>query len=96
MFTGLGVLHATAEPQSGNLGGPATVQSLSSPLYHRGDMLCALMQCIKPLPLYCLQIGDYLLTLPQQLEPFMSHDNPALASALKTGKLPALDHGESF
>ena len=40
MVTGLGVLHATTEPQSGNLGGPTTVQSLPSPLHHRGDMLC--------------------------------------------------------
>lgn len=34
------------------------------------------------------QIGDYLLTLPQQLEPFTSQDNPALMAALQRGKLP--------
>ena len=40
---------------------------------------------------YLSQIGDYLLTLPQQLEPFTSPDNPALAAALKTGRLPYPD-----
>ena len=40
-----------------------------------------------PLP----QIGDYLLTLPQQLEPFTSQDNPALLHALKHGRLPFPD-----
>ena len=38
-----------------------------------------------------LQIGDYLLTMPQQLEPFTSQDNPALSHALKHGRLPFLD-----
>ena len=34
------------------------------------------------------QIGDYLLTLPQQLEPFISQDNAAVMTALKLGQLP--------
>ena len=34
------------------------------------------------------QVGQYLLTLPQQLEPFTLQDNPALIVALKYGKLP--------
>ena len=38
-----------------------------------------------------LQIGDYLLTLPQQLEPFTSQDSPALAAALRDGRLPFPD-----
>ena len=37
---------------------------------------------------YVLQIGDYLLTLPQQLEPFTSQESPALITALKHGHLP--------
>ena len=35
-----------------------------------------------------VQIGDYLLTLPQQLEPFTSQDSPALTAALKHSHLP--------
>ncbi|KAK2555452.1 Conserved oligomeric Golgi complex subunit 7 [Acropora cervicornis] len=38
-----------------------------------------------------LQIGDYLLTLPQQLEPFITQDNPGLAAAMKAGNLPFPD-----
>ena len=38
-----------------------------------------------------VQIGDYLLTLPQQLEPFTSQDSPALAAALRDGRLPFPD-----
>ena len=38
-----------------------------------------------------LQIGDYLLTLPQQLEPFITQENPALEVAMKTGNLPFPD-----
>jgi len=37
--------------------------------------------------LYC-QVGQYLMTLPQQLEPFTMSDNPMLTVALKHGKLP--------
>ena len=37
------------------------------------------------------QIGDYLLTLPQQLDPFTSQDSPALLAALKAGRLPYPD-----
>ena len=35
-----------------------------------------------------VQIGDYLLTLPQQLEPFTSQESPALSAALKQSHLP--------
>ena len=34
------------------------------------------------------QIGQYLLTVPQQLEPYVLEDNPMLGTALKYGKLP--------
>jgi hypothetical protein len=45
-----------------------------------------------PLPLMPLpQVGDYLLTLPHQLEPFTSQDNPALNHALQQGVLPFPD-----
>lgn len=37
------------------------------------------------------QIGDYLLTLPQQLEPFITQENPALEAAMKAGNLPFPD-----
>jgi len=34
------------------------------------------------------QVGQYLMTLPQQLEPFTMTDNPMLTVAVKHGKLP--------
>lgn len=34
------------------------------------------------------QIGQYLMTLPQQLEPFTMENNPMLTVAIKYGKLP--------
>lgn len=37
---------------------------------------------------YITQVGQYLMTLPQQLEPFTMSDNPMLAVALRHGKLP--------
>lgn len=37
---------------------------------------------------FSVQIGDYLLTLPQQLEPFTSQETPALTTALKHSHLP--------
>ena len=40
---------------------------------------------------YLYQIGDYLLTLPQQLEPFITQENPALEVAMKAGNLPFPD-----
>lgn len=40
---------------------------------------------------YITHIGDYLLTLPQQLEPFITQDNPGLAAAMKAGNLPFPD-----
>jgi len=36
----------------------------------------------------CFQIGQYLMTLPQQLEPFTMENNPMLTVAIKYGKLP--------
>lgn len=40
-------------------------------------------------PSFVIQIGDCLLTLPHQLEPFTaSQDNPALNHALQQGVLP--------
>ncbi|KAL5483724.1 hypothetical protein EMCRGX_G020132 [Ephydatia muelleri] len=43
---------------------------------------------------YITEVGDYLLTLPQQLEPFSSQDNPGLMAALKVGYLPGQSHEE--
>ncbi|XP_038050090.1 conserved oligomeric Golgi complex subunit 7-like isoform X2 [Patiria miniata] len=37
---------------------------------------------------YITKIGQYLMTLPQQLEPFTSQEHPSLEKALETGKLP--------
>jgi hypothetical protein len=37
---------------------------------------------------YITQIGQYLMTLPQQLEPFTMSDTPMLTVALRHGKLP--------
>lgn len=37
---------------------------------------------------YITKVGQYLMTLPQQLEPFTLQDNPTLAVAVKHGKLP--------
>ncbi|XP_013777323.1 conserved oligomeric Golgi complex subunit 7-like [Limulus polyphemus] len=37
---------------------------------------------------YITQIGQYLMTLPQHIEPFALEENPALHTALKHGKLP--------
>lgn len=37
---------------------------------------------------YITKIGQYLMTLPQQLDPFTLDDNPTLAIALKHSKLP--------
>ncbi len=44
-----------------------------------------------PSPSPSSQIGDYLLTLPQLLEPFTSQDSPALSAALRDGRLPYPD-----
>ena len=35
-----------------------------------------------------LQIGQYLMTLPQNLDPFTVQDSPALTVALRHSKLP--------
>ena len=34
------------------------------------------------------QIGDYLLTLPQQIEPFTSVEDPAFSAAMTNTQLP--------
>ncbi|CAH1263030.1 COG7 [Branchiostoma lanceolatum] len=44
---------------------------------------------------YITKIGQYLMTLPQQLEPFHHQDNPALEAALQAGKLPYQDKNET-
>lgn len=44
----------------------------------------------------CLQIGQFLMTLPQHLEPFTLEDNPAVLVALKYGKLPYTDETGEF
>ena len=40
---------------------------------------------------YITKIGQYLLTLPQNFEPFTMQENSKLVVALKNGKLPFLD-----
>ncbi|KAL4234116.1 Golgi transport complex subunit 7 [Mactra antiquata] len=40
---------------------------------------------------YMTKIGQFLMTLPQHLEPFTMEDNPAVLVALKYGKLPYTD-----
>ncbi|XP_002731007.1 conserved oligomeric Golgi complex subunit 7-like [Saccoglossus kowalevskii] len=40
---------------------------------------------------YITKIGQYLMTLPQQLESFTTQDNTALEKALQMGKLPFPD-----
>jgi hypothetical protein len=43
---------------------------------------------------YITQIGDHLLTLPQQLETFSSHDNPALEFAFRSSAIPFTSKSE--
>jgi conserved oligomeric Golgi complex subunit 7 len=43
---------------------------------------------------YITQIGQYLLTLPQNFEPFTMQDNTNLKVALRRGKLPFLDQND--
>ncbi|XP_013416401.1 conserved oligomeric Golgi complex subunit 7 [Lingula anatina] len=45
---------------------------------------------------YITQVGQYLMTIPQHLEPFTTQDNPALLVAVKHGKLPYTEEQESF
>ena len=61
-----------------------------SPLAYITEV-CAVTVHLLPTPKHffsLLQIGDYLLTLPQQLDPFISSDNAAVMAALKLGQLP--------
>jgi hypothetical protein len=44
---------------------------------------------------YITEIGDQLLTLPQQLEPFTLTDNPSLMAAMRLGKLPYTNEGSN-
>ncbi|XP_060062709.1 conserved oligomeric Golgi complex subunit 7-like isoform X2 [Ylistrum balloti] len=43
---------------------------------------------------YITKIGQYMMTLPQHLEPFTMQDNPAVIVALKHGRLPYTDEME--
>lgn len=45
--------------------------------------------------LFVMQVGDSLLTLPEQLEPYFTQDNPSLISALKEGKIPYQKDGKN-
>lgn len=40
---------------------------------------------------YITKIGQFLMTLPQHLEPFIMEENPAVLIAIKYGKLPYTD-----
>ena len=44
----------------------------------------------------CPQVGQFLMTLPQHLEPFTMQDNPSVLVALKHGKLPFTDETGKF
>ncbi|CAL1543486.1 unnamed protein product [Lymnaea stagnalis] len=41
---------------------------------------------------YITKVGQYLMTLPQHLDPFTLQDSPALTVALKHGRLPFTNH----
>ncbi|RUS78612.1 hypothetical protein EGW08_013618 [Elysia chlorotica] len=41
---------------------------------------------------YITKVGQYLMTLPQHLDPFTLQDSPALVVALKHGRLPYTNH----
>uniref|UniRef100_A0A0B7AI87 Conserved oligomeric Golgi complex subunit 7 n=1 Tax=Arion vulgaris TaxID=1028688 RepID=A0A0B7AI87_9EUPU len=43
---------------------------------------------------YITKVGQYLMTLPQHLDPFTLQDSPALTAALKHGRLPYTNHQE--
>lgn len=43
---------------------------------------------------YITKVGQYLMTLPQHLDPFTLQDSPALVVALKHGRLPYTNHQE--
>lgn len=43
---------------------------------------------------YITKVGQFLMTLPQHLEPFTMQDNPSVLVALKHGKLPYTDETE--
>ncbi|XP_059142129.1 conserved oligomeric Golgi complex subunit 7-like [Physella acuta] len=43
---------------------------------------------------YITKVGQYLMTLPQHLDPFTLQDSPALTIALKHGRLPYTNHQE--
>ncbi|XP_013073398.2 conserved oligomeric Golgi complex subunit 7-like isoform X1 [Biomphalaria glabrata] len=43
---------------------------------------------------YITKVGQYLMTLPQHLDPFTLQDSPALTVALKHGRLPFTNHQE--
>ncbi len=49
-----------------------------------------------PSPLSLLQIGDYLLTLPQQIEPFTSMEDPALVAAMENSHLPYINNNGNY
>jgi hypothetical protein len=44
---------------------------------------------------YITKIGQYMMTLPQHLEPFTMQDNPAVLVALKHGRLPYTDETDN-
>ncbi|XP_005105726.1 conserved oligomeric Golgi complex subunit 7 [Aplysia californica] len=43
---------------------------------------------------YITKVGQYLMTLPQHLDPFTLQESPALITALKHGRLPYTNHQE--
>jgi hypothetical protein len=43
---------------------------------------------------YITKVGQYLMTLPQHLDPFTLQESPALIIALKHGRLPYTNHQE--
>ena len=90
----LGLIDVLSANQHGEISLPTQHESFSS---SRLIECVSLVASIHPLSFEgCLfffsqKIGDYLLTLPQQLEPFITQDNPGLAAAMKAGNLPFPD-----
>ncbi|XP_065068416.1 conserved oligomeric Golgi complex subunit 7-like [Rhopilema esculentum] len=61
-----------------------------------GEVLAEDLPTFSLSPQSCItDVGDYLLTLPQQLEPFFTQDNTFLSTALKAGQIPYTDQQDS-
>ena len=62
-------------------------------LCYAENFLDPMCRCIFPsavgtCPVSVCQVGQYLMTLPQHLEPFMTQHDPTLGRALQSGVMP--------